>query len=107
MLCDAVRCCAVLCRGACFAVLTLILMNHNKKCTLPAQLSPQLYIAHSSAAPRGAVRCRALLCGAVLFHGALCFLSNIQEYHVYDARYQVPGTGMYVFLYSSVSFLQS
>ena len=70
-----------------------------------------IYISHSSAGPCGGVGCRALLCGAVLFHAAfaLCFLSNIQQYQVYDAKYQVPGTGMYVFVfsYSSFDFLHS
>ena len=88
-----------MCRGECFVVHTLILLNRNK-------MHPQVSSAHSSqqrsAVWYGAVRCRALPCGA-----ALCFLSNIQQYQVYDAKYQVPGAGMYVFLYSSSSFLQS
>ena len=78
MLCGVVRCCAVLCRRECFAVLTLILLIHNKNAPT-AQLGPQLYITHSSAAPCGVMRCRALPCGAMLFHTALCFLSNIQQ----------------------------
>ena len=113
--CGTVRCCAVLCScavlcpGDYFTVFTLILLDHNKNAS-PAQLSPQLAIYTSqqrSVVRCRAVPCRALPCGAVLFHAALCFLSNTQQYQVYDATYQVPGTGMYVFLYSSFSFLQS
>ena len=40
--CCAVRCCAVLCRRECFAVLTLILLDHN--INAPQLSSAQSYI---------------------------------------------------------------
>ena len=70
-------------------VLTLISLNHNKNAP-PAQLSPQLYIAHSSAAPCGAVRCRALPCGAVCFMLRCAFFrtySSCDRYMMRSARY--------------------
>ena len=82
VLCDALRCCAV------------VSTMHSSQ-----QLS--------------AVRCRALSCGAVSCCAVLSF-EHKAVYQVYEAKYQVPGTkyqfagtGMYVFLYSSFSFLQS
>ena len=114
---------ALLCRAACCVVLTLSYMpgliqrsiiqqyrgtshqvctfynlNHAKHTPSSAQLS------YSSAAPCGAVRCRAvpclaLRCGAVRCCGVLSF-EHSTRYHV---KYQVPGTGMYV--YSSFFFL--
>ena len=107
MLCGVVRCGAVPCCAVVSALLYLpsFLLNHSENAP-PAQLSPQLYIVHNSAAPCGAVRCRALPWGAVRFHAALCYISNMQQYQVYDAKDQVPDTAMYVFLYSLFSFLQ-
>ena len=55
-----------------------------------------IYIAYSSSAPCGAVRCSTLPCGAVLFHAALYLLSSILSYPVYDAKCQVPDRYWYV-----------
>ena len=60
-------------------------------------MHPQLGSAHSyiqlTAAQRRAVLCCALPCRAVLFHAALCFLSNMQRstrYMMRSASYQLP-----------------
>ena len=103
VLCDAVRCCAALRRGEFFAVLTLFFMDHNKN-THPAQLSPRLYIAHSSAAPCGAVPCPAVCCFTL--HCASFRAYSSSRYMMRSTRHQV-GTGMYVFLHSSFGILQS
>ena len=119
MRCGTGRCCAVLCRAACFAlpiisyipgiirsiipgagtttvhqvVRTTLLNNKN---SLPAQLSPAI------APQRSAVRCRVLLCRAVLCCAALRFLSNIQ----YQLSCKVPGTRYrYARVYLSFCFL--
>ena len=127
--CRAVRCCcAVLCRAACFGVLTLsnkpgiirsiipgaalhqvctyYMVDSQKKHPIPAQLS--LAIAQQrSAAPCGAVRCRALPCDTVLCRAAQCSFSKIQSStqvscEVPGTRYRcvrvysVPGTGVFV-----------
>ena len=104
--CATVRCCAVLCRGECLTVLTLILLNHNKDAP-PAQLSPQLYIVHSSAATCGAVRCRALPCVRCCFMLRCAFFPTYSSARctTRSTRYQV-GTGMYVILYSFFAFFK-
>ena len=68
----------------------------NNKNSLPAQLSPAI------APQRSAVRCRVLLCRAVLCCAALRFLSNIQ----YQLSCKVPGTRYrYARVYLSFCFL--
>ena len=59
------------------------LLDHSAR---PAQISPAMYspAAQRSAERSRAVRCRALRCGAVSCC-AVCFLSNIEQYRVYNA----------------------
>ena len=82
----------VLCRGECFAVLTLILLNHNNSAP-PAQLSPQLYIAYSSAATCGFVRCRASPGSArccLMLRVAFVRTYSSNRYMMRSTRHQVP-----------------
>ena len=102
--CGTVRCCAVLWGAVACCALVSVLLYILLFCWITIKKHPQPAATYSSQ-QRSAVRCRALLRGAVLFHAALYFLSNIQQYQVYDGKYQVPGTGTYVFLHSSLGFL--
>ena len=78
-----------------FARTTLL----NPKNALPAQLSSviaQQRAAQPRAVPSGAVRCRALPCGAVRCCALLRYAFFRRHSTRYHAKYQVPGTGMFV-----------
>ena len=95
VLCGDVRCCAVLCRGECFPEYVALILLNRKKNAPPAQPAYSYIpgIAHSSAAPCGAERCRAvpclaLRCGAV----SCCAVLSFEYTAISCTRYMMRST---------------